>query len=276
MDEADIISVSELDFDNQVLVYSERVPVLVNFWASWDETCKRTTEKLESLAFEQAGRFRLANLDVDQNPQLTTRYQVHTVPTLKSFQNGVVTHQLEGLRTNLQLTAFVKKVAPGPENLLLEKAAGFLSLGDYRETEEICLEILEMDTDHPGAKLLLAKALIWQGEYLEALTLINHFPASTEYQAAEKLKPLTEGLLSELDPGAEHENPLDPIYFRSLHLIRSGNIQAALDGLIDLVKRDKSYRRGAARSIILGVFELLGEEHHLVSDYRDQLANALF
>ena len=121
MDEADIIAVTELDFDNQVLVYSERVPVLVNFWARWDDTCKRTTEKLESLAGKKPGRFRLANLDVDQSPQVTSRYKIHTVPTIKSFQNGVVTHQLEGLQTNLQLSAFVKKVAPGPENLLRSK-----------------------------------------------------------------------------------------------------------------------------------------------------------
>lgn len=276
MEEPDIISVNEVDFENRVLVYSDRMPVLVNFWASWDDTCKRTNPQLESLVQENPGRFRLANLDVDKNPLLTGRYQVHTVPTLKTFQNGMVTHQLEGLQTNLQLVDYVRSFTPGPENLLLEKAASFLESGHYKDVEETCLEVLEENPGNPGAKLLLAKSLIWQGEYLEALTIIHHFPASTEYQGAEKLGPLAEGLLQEFDPGQLNENALDPYYYRSLHLIQSGNIEAALDGLLEILKQNKGYRSGGPRKIILGVFELLGNDHPLVIDYRAQLANALF
>ncbi len=276
MEEPDIISVNELDFEVQVLVYSDRIPVLVNFWASWDDAGKRTNVQLESLVLENPGRFRLANLDVDKNPLLTGRYQVHTVPTLKTFQNGMVTHQLEGLQTNLQLIDYVRSFSPGPENLLLEKAASYLDSNRYEDVEDTCLEVLEDDPGNPGAKLLLAKSLIWQGEYLEALTIIHHFPTSTEYQGAERLSPLVEGLLKEFDPGQQSENPLDPHYYRSLHLIQIGNIEAALDGMLGILKQDKGYRSGQPRKIILGVFELLGNDHPLVIDYRAQLANALF
>ena len=276
MEEPDIISVNELDFEVQVLVYSDRIPVLVNFWASWDDAWKRTKVQLESLVLENPGRFRLANLDVDKNPLLTGRYQVHTVPTLKTFQNGMVTHQLEGLQTNLQLIDYVRSFAPGPENLLLEKAASYLDSNRYEDVEDTCLEVLEADPGNPGAKLLLAKSLIWQGEYLEALTIIHHFPTSTEYQGAERLSPLVEGLLKEFDPELQSENPLDPHYYRSLHLIQIGNIEAALDGMLEILKLDKNYRSGQPRKIILGVFELLGNDHPLVIDYRAQLANALF
>ncbi len=276
MEEPDIISVNELDFEVQVLVYSDRIPVLVNFWASWDDAGKRTNVQLESLVLENPGRFRLANLDVDKNPLLTGRYQVHTVPTLKTFQNGMVTHQLEGLQTNLQLIDYVRSFSPGPENLLLEKAASYLDSNRYEDVEDTCLEVLEDDPGNPGAKLLLAKSLIWQGEYLEALTIIHHFPTSTEYQGAERLSPLVEGLLKEFDPGQQSENPLDPHYYRSLHLIQIGNIEAALDGMLEILKQDKGYRSGQPRKIILGVFELLGNDHPLVIDYRAQLANALF
>ena len=276
MEEPDIISVNEMDFEVQVLAYSDRIPVLVNFWASWDDTCKRTNTQLESLVLENPGRFRLANLDVDKNPLLTGRYQVHTVPTLKTFQNGMVTHQLEGLQTNLQLVNYVRSFTPGPENLLLEKAASYLESARYEDVEDACLEVLEDVPEHPGAKLLLAKSLIWQGEYLEALTIIHHFPASAEYQGAEKLGPLAEGLLQEFDSGQLGEDTLDPYYYRSLHLIQIGNIEAALDGLLEILKQNKGYRSGGPRKIILGVFELLGNDHPLVSDYRTQLANALF
>ncbi len=276
MEEPDIISVNELDFEVQVLVYSDRIPVLVNFWANWDDAWKRTKVQLESLVLENPGRFRLASLDVDKNPLLTGRYQVHTVPTLKTFQNGMVTHQLEGLQTNLQLIDYVRSFAPGRENLLLEKAASYMESNRYEDVEDTCLEVLEDDPGNPGAKLLLAKSLIWQGEYLEALTVIHHFPTSTEYQGAERLSPLVEGLLKEFDPRQQSENPLDPHYYRSLHLIQIGNIEAALDGMLEILKQDKGYRSGQPRKIILAVFELLGNDHPLVIDYRAQLANALF
>lgn len=276
MEEPYIISVNELDFEVQVLVYSDRMPVLVNFWASWDDTCKRTNDQLESLVLKNLGRFRLANLDVDKNPLLTGRYQVHTVPTLKTFQNGAVTHQMEGLSTNLQLIDYVRSFAPGPENLLLEKAASYLESSRYEDVEDTCLEVMEEDPENPGAKLLLAKSLVWQGEYLEALTIIHHFPTSPEYQSAEKLGPLVEGMLQEFDPEQQSENALDPYYFRSLHLIQLGNIAAALDGMLEILNQDKGYRGGQPRKIILGVFELLGIDHPLVIEYRAQLANTLF
>ena len=188
----------------------------------------------------------------------------------------MVTHQLEGLQTNLQLIDYVRSFTPGPENLLLEKAASYLESSHYEDVEDTCLEVLEDDPENPNAKLLLAKSLIWQGEYLEALTIIHHFPTSTEYQGAERLSPLVEGLLKEFDPELQSENPLDPHYYRSLHLIQIGNIEAALDGMLEILKQDKGYRSGQPRKIILGVFELLGNDHPLVIDYRAQLANALF
>lgn len=276
MDEPDIISVNELDFEMQVLVYSERLPVLVNFWAPWDEVCKRTNAQLESIALENPGRFRLANLDVDKNPQITSRYQVHSVPSLKTFQNGIITHQLEGVHSNLQLEDYVKSFTPGPENLLLEKASSYLESGRYQDVEDACLEVLEELPQNAPARLMLAKSLIWQGEYLEALTMIHHFPASKEYPRAEKLGPLVEGLLQDYDPGQIHDNPLDRVYFRSIHLIQRGNIAAALDGFLELLKQDKGYRKGNPQKIILGVFELLGDHHSLVAEYRPLLANTLF
>jgi len=277
MEEPDIISVTELDFEMQVLDYSDRIPVLVNFWASWNDTCKRTNIELESITLENPGRFRLANLDVDKNPLLTGRYQVRSVPSLKTFQNGTVTHQLEGHTTSLQLLDYVKSFSPGPENLLLEKAASYLKSGRYQDVEDTCLEVLEEYPQHPRAKLLLAKSLIRRGEYLEALTLINHFPPSAEYRQAELLAPLVEGLLQmEEVAGQQRKNALDPFYFRSLQLIQRGNFAAALDGLLEILKQEKGYRSGQPRKIILGVFELLGDDQALVVEYRSQLANILF
>ncbi len=276
MEHPDIVSVDEGNFDYQVLEYSTRVPVLVDFWAQWSQTCQRTSPLLEALTKQNGGRFRLAKVDVDQNAQLAQRYQVHTVPTLKTFENGMITHQIVGIVTNIQVIDFVQEFVPGPENLLIEKAASLFQDEEFKEVEEICREILEDDPAQPRANLLLAKSLIWQGEYPEAKDILAQFPPSPEFQEAEKLRPLVEALGTVSGGQSQSEEQLDAVYHRAVKLISLGNIPAALDGLLDILRKDKRYRGNLPRDLILGVFELLGEDHPLTQEYRPQLANTLF
>ena len=276
MNEDHIIIADESNFEYQVLAFSEKAPVLVDFWAQWSETCQRTSPLLEALARNNSGKFRLAKVDVDNNKQLTQRYQVHTVPTLKAFENGLVTHQIEGIKTNMQVIDFVKEIVPGPENLLIEKAASLLKTEEYKEVEETCLEILDEQPAHPMANLLLVKSLIWQGDYPEALTILNRFPSSSEFQKAEILLPLVKTLSAGLNEQDPSDDPLAPVYNRAINLIMIGNIPAALDGLLEILKQDKRYLKGLSRHLILGLFELLGDENLVTEDYRSQLANTLF
>ena len=271
-----IISADESNFDYQVLVYSERVPVLVDFWAHWSDTCRRITPLLETLTRQNNGRFRLAKVDVDQNVQLAQRYQVHTVPSLKSFENGLITRQIIGIKTNIQVIDFVKQLVPGPENLQLEKAANLLRSDAFREVEETCREILEEYPDQPKANLLLAKSLIWQGMYPEASGILKRFPTSQEFQGAEKLLPLVNALAENPDQTPQISESLDAVYFRAVKLVTLGNIPAALDGLLGILRKDKNYRASLPKDLILGLFELLGNDHPLTQEYRPQLANILF
>ncbi len=276
MEQPDIVSVDEANFEYQVLAYSERVPVLVDFWAQWSQTCQRTSPLLEALTEQNSGRFRLAKVDVDQNVQLAQRYQVHTVPTLKTFENGLITRQIVGIKTNIQVIDFVQEIVLGPENLLIEKASSLFQTEDYREVEEISREILEDDPAQPRANLLLAKSLIWQGEYPEAKEILAQFPSSPEFRGAEKLRPLVNALSTITGGQSQEAEQLDAVYFRVVKLISLGNIPAALDGLLDILSKDKLYRGNLPKDLILGLFELLGDDHPLTQEYRPQLANILF
>jgi putative thioredoxin len=271
----DIISADDNNFDLMVLEYSSHIPVVVEFWAKWHLECQRVSDVLEDLAVRHTGRFRLARVNVDSNPRLTKGYQVHTVPTIKTFDNGHVAGQLEGSHTDPQIESFLKRFIPSPEDLLIAKATSYLRDAQYLSVEETCLEILEENPENPGAKLLLAKSLLWQGNYLESLTILQGFPASREYRSAEKLLPLAEGLLA--PSGLEQDGePLEAIYRRALTLIKENQIPSALDGLLETIKQDKNFRKGNPHKMILGIFELLGEEHPVTEEYRSLLANALF
>jgi len=272
----DIIEVNEETFDYQVIAYSQQIPVLVDFWAEWCQSCQRMGDMLEQAARHHEGKFRLAKVNVDHNLRLARRYQVHTVPAQRVFEGGRIVGQLSGTQPDARLLEFVHQMIPGPENLLLEKAANLLEAGSYQEVIEVCQELLAQGIRHPRALYYQIKAYLLIGQPEEARRLLSRFPAHPLYQKVETMEPLITALVEDKERAAETTSQLDAVYTRALRLISIGNLPAALDGLLDVLSRDKNYRDGKTRLIVLGIFELLGEDHPLTREYRPQLANILF
>ena len=75
--------VSDQNFEQEVLKASE--PVLVDFFAEWCGPCKAMAPALEEVAKEMEGKVKVAKIDVDANPEITTRYQIQAMPTLILF-----------------------------------------------------------------------------------------------------------------------------------------------------------------------------------------------
>jgi thioredoxin 1 len=96
-----ISQLSEATFAEEVNSAAE--PVLVDFWAEWCGPCKTIAPVLEELAGEQAGKLRIAKVDVDENQGLARQYGVQSIPTMIVFKDGVEVHRLVGARGKAQL-----------------------------------------------------------------------------------------------------------------------------------------------------------------------------
>lgn len=88
------ININAVSFEKVVL--QSPVPVLVDFWAPWCGPCQMIAPVLNEVAREGAGRFRVAKVNVDDEPELMQRFQIRGIPALLFFSGGQLRHQIAG------------------------------------------------------------------------------------------------------------------------------------------------------------------------------------
>jgi putative thioredoxin len=268
-----ILDVTEKSFEFEVLYYSKNIPVIVDFWATWCQPCKQLSPMLEAVVTEADGQLRLARVDVDKNQSLAMQYQIRTIPTVIAFQDGKVMAEFSGLISQSELDDFIQVLLPPSQiNLDLEKGESLLALHEWQQAADVFINLSKSEDCPPAAILGLAKAYIPIGKVIEANKILKNFPASKEYLQAESLLPLTVDLLNPV----EIESDLDAMYGNCMRLVLRGNIMAALDGLLEILKLDRNYRKGKAKFAFLGLLELLGKQDDKTSEYRSELSTILF
>lgn len=272
-----IKDVNETDFEYEVLNYSLNTPVVVDFWASWCIPCKVLSPELEKLAREGQGAFRLAKVDVDENPNLAKRFNVRSIPAVKAFSQGQVVSEFTGSIPAPRLREFIRSLTPTPSDLLLEKGDSLLRLHQWVSAEKTFKEFLETSPQNPVGLLGLVKSQLGQGKSQEPTFILQNFPPSHEFNAAELIRPLADAL-SALEHGQfnDEDTPQAAALRNSLRLAARGNIYAALDGMLDILRQNKRYRGGQVRQIIVALLELLGDQDPQTRQYRQELASILF
>jgi thioredoxin 1 len=88
------VEITDANFDKEVL--QSHVPVLVDFWAVWCGPCRMIAPLVEELATEYDGRLKVGKVDVDNNPEISMRFGIRSIPTVMVFQGGKVVEQIVG------------------------------------------------------------------------------------------------------------------------------------------------------------------------------------
>lgn len=268
-----IIDVTDADFEEEVIEGSYETTVVVDFWAPWCGPCRMLGPILERLASEPGSNFILAKLNVDENPAISLEYGVHGIPAVKAFRDGAVVDEFVGALPEARVRAFLDRVAPDDDLLLMDEVEALLSDLEWSEAEET----LRDAAPSPIVSLGLAKALLGQGEGCEAKELLENIVEASVYSEAQRLLPLA-NYLCEVDGESDSEEltTIEAQYRHVAELLRRNNMEAALDGLLEVLREDKKYRNGEVRDVIIALFALLGDHNPLTRRYRSELAVILF
>jgi len=274
-----IKDISTAEFQQDVLLRSREVPVLVDFWAEWCGPCKTLSPLLERITDEAGGRFELAKVDVDANQELSAQFGVQSIPTVVAIRHGKEVDRFSGALPEASILAFIDGVMPSELDLLVDEARSALVAGDTTAAEHMLRQVLDQKPDHQEAGTSLAALLIDKGETEEAMIVLGKLIPDADVgrlQSAARLRGSAGTDLSELE-AAVRADPTDDN--AQLELARAlaahAEYEPALDRMLDVVRHNGDLRE-EARLAMVDIFGVLGPDHPLTVTYRRQLANTLY
>lgn len=287
------VDVGRENFDAIVLRGSAERPVLVDFWAPWCGPCKTLGPILDKLATELAGRFTLAKLNTDDEPELAARYGIRGIPNVKAFVGGKVVDEFTGVLPESAVRQFIARVVPSPAAPLVAQAEALLA----RHEAEAALAALDAaSTLDPGNSALLfprADALLALGRRDEAAMVLAELDSP---KAAVGRDAKGETRLAALKArwalgatgagGAADLDGLAATVMRSPGdcaarlayadaLAAHGDFERALPELLAIVVTNRKFQDDVGRKRMLTIFDALGPDSDLARRYRRELAAAL-
>lgn len=273
-------------FEAEVIEASATVPVLVDFWAPWCGPCRSLGPLLEKLEADYQGRFKLAKINVDENPELAGHFQARSIPLVVAIVNGRMVDQFTGALPEGQLRQFIDRLLPAPHQTAHQQALQALEEGNVEEAERFLREALSLQADYDAARFDYVELLLnterpedAQAQFEKLSPQAKHEP---QYATLETALSAIAASLELPDETALLEqitrNPDDLGAYLELANQRIAHRQwePAMQVLLDIIKRDRSFQDDIGRKTLIQVFELASAQPDLVSRYRRQLSSLLF
>ncbi|MGE0153867.1 MAG: thioredoxin [Reyranellaceae bacterium] len=292
----DIVDSTQARFAKDVLDASREKPVIVDFWAPWCGPCKQLTPLLEKTVTAAKGAVKLVKINIDENQALAQQLRIQSIPTVYAFYQGRPVDGFMGALPESQLKEFVGKLiqvaggAGGGEAAQLAEAVAqakqALDAGDMMTASQIFAEVLQIDPGNAEAIGGMTRAYLKAGDVARAKATLATAPKEhanhAEIAAARAAIELAEqaekaGPAAELKAKVEADPKNHQARFDlAMALYAGGEREAAIDALLEIVRRDRKWNDEAARKQLVKFFEALGAMDPLTVDARKRLSSILF
>ena len=286
---------TEATFMADVIDGSADVPVIVDFWATWCGPCKTLGPMLEAAVTAAKGKVRMVKIDVDREQRLAAALAqqglpLQSIPTVVAFYQGRPVDMFQGAVPQGQIKEFIARltalVGDGGLAEALEAAEQILAEGAALDAAQTFAAILEEEPENAAALAGLARAHIALGELDQAEAVLNAAaPAiakspileAVRAQIALARQAAKAGPLADLEAAvtanpADHQARFD--YALALHA--AGQVQEAVDELLELFRRDREWNEGAAKAQLFTIFEALKPQDPIALTGRRRLSSMIF
>ncbi|MCX8509784.1 MAG: co-chaperone YbbN [Rhodobacteraceae bacterium] len=288
---ADLIrDVTEATFMADVIEASREVPVVVDFWAPWCGPCKTLGPALEVAVTAAKGKVRMAKVNVDENQMISAQLRIQSIPTVYAFWQGKPVDGFQGAIAGSEIKAFVEKLAglagDGGLGEAIEAAEAMLTEGAAVDAAETFAAILGEEPENAKAYGGLVRSHLALGNFDQAEGLLAAAPAkiaaSVEVEAARAQLELARQAASAgpvndlLAAVAARPDDCQARFDLALAQHAAGQVEAAVETLLDLFRRDRDWKDGAAKAQLFTIFEALKPTDPIVLKGRRKLSSMIF
>ncbi|CAM2194277.1 thioredoxin [Paraburkholderia sp. A1RI_3L] len=275
-------------FEKDVIAASTLAPVLVDFWAPWCGPCRTLGPMLERLETEYGGKWKLVKVNVDENQELAAHFQVRSIPHVIAFADGRPVDQFVGVLAEGQLRAFLDRLVPDGAEAARRVALAALAEGRRDEAYDALKATLAYDPGYDDARMDLIEMLLEDQRIDDARAEVELLSPKTTQGIDARFNALKTRLdavdaAADLPPTdalearvAADPADLDARFDLASALIARRQYAGALEHLLEIVKRDRSFREDIGRKTMLSVFDLAAGQPQLVSEWRRKLSAALY
>jgi putative thioredoxin len=270
-----MIDVTMANFETDVIAASQTTPVLVDFWADWCGPCKSLGPLLEKLETAYEGRFTLVKINADTEQQLAGAFGIKSLPTCILLMGGRPVDGFMGALPEGKVREFLDKHLPSEGELTAQadaqEAEHLMAEGDTDAALAKLQEALSLNPADDETRYNFVKLLIAVGDLEEAQAALA--PKLTEIPLQLRFDALNYWLqalqfVSTDERGAwtfeqfdalieKNKRDFDTRFAKARLLIAAGQMEQAMEELLEIIMRDKTWNNEAARKTYVSILELM-------------------